>query len=182
MSEPSLADKVVELDRALRADAIPHAFGGALALAYYFEPRATIDVDLNIFLPPTAHGRVVAALDALGVAAKASTETVEETGQVRLLWGRSPVDLFYAYDKLHRAMRRQAREVPFGHEPISILGPEHLIVCKAMFNRAKDWLDIEGMLKTTSGIDQHQVMRDLERVVGGADPRLIRLSGLLSSN
>ena len=30
---------------------IPHAFGGALALAYYAEPRATIDIDLNLFIP-----------------------------------------------------------------------------------------------------------------------------------
>jgi hypothetical protein len=45
----SLPEKVVAIDRAL--DDVPHAFGGALALAYYAEPRATVDIDLNVFVP-----------------------------------------------------------------------------------------------------------------------------------
>src|SRR5659263_502227 len=43
MTEPSLPDKVVALDRALDDASIDHAFGGALALAYYAEPRSTVD-------------------------------------------------------------------------------------------------------------------------------------------
>ena len=41
---------------------IPHAIGGALALAYYAEPRATIDIDLNVFVPPERWEEVVGAL------------------------------------------------------------------------------------------------------------------------
>ena len=47
----------------------PHAFGGALALAYYAEPRATIDIDLNVFVPADRFPDVAAPLVALGVAA-----------------------------------------------------------------------------------------------------------------
>jgi len=44
---PSLPEKVVAIDSALTG--LPHAFGGALALAYYAEPRATVDIDVNVF-------------------------------------------------------------------------------------------------------------------------------------
>lgn len=46
MTTPTLAQRVLALEHALSG--IPHAFGGALALAYYAEPRATIDIDLKI--------------------------------------------------------------------------------------------------------------------------------------
>lgn len=45
--EPSLVAKVIEVDRSLRAAGIGHAFGGAIALAYCAQPRATKDIDIN---------------------------------------------------------------------------------------------------------------------------------------
>jgi|SRR3954468_3100122 len=47
---PPLADKVSSVGVALSEARIPHAFGGALAVAYYGEPRATGDIDVNIFI------------------------------------------------------------------------------------------------------------------------------------
>ena len=67
MSQPSLSDKVEAIHRALSQAKIPHAFGGALALAYYTEPRATIDIDINVFVTPSEGGAVQAALAPLGV-------------------------------------------------------------------------------------------------------------------
>ena len=43
MAELGLAEKVVRLHEALDAAGIPHAFGGALALAYYAEFTQEID-------------------------------------------------------------------------------------------------------------------------------------------
>ena len=43
-----LDEKIVAIGRALEAADIPHAFGGAQALAYYATPRATHDIDLNV--------------------------------------------------------------------------------------------------------------------------------------
>ena len=67
MTDLTLAQRIVALDRALAA--IPHAFGGALALAYYAEPRTTIDIDLNLFVPVDRYPDVAAPLVALGAAA-----------------------------------------------------------------------------------------------------------------
>ena len=45
----SLVRKIVRLDELLTQARIPHAFGGAFALAYHTrEPRGTIDIDVNI--------------------------------------------------------------------------------------------------------------------------------------
>jgi hypothetical protein len=47
----TLAEQIVAVDEALTAAEVPHAFGGALALAYHIaEPRATVDIDVNIWV------------------------------------------------------------------------------------------------------------------------------------
>jgi hypothetical protein len=177
--EPPLPDKVIAVHEALQAAKIPHALGGALALAYYATPRATIDIDLNVFFRAERWREVIEALGPIGVATEdLEPATLERDGQCRLWWGENAVDLFFAYDAIHDEMRREARRVPFGGTTVSILAPEHLALCKAMFDRRKDWLDIEQMLIATDDLDIAEVRRWLERMVGEQDPRLERLSAL----
>src|SRR5206468_5178609 len=48
----TLPERVVALHRALAKPRIPHALGGAIALAYWTQdPRGTSDIDLNVFIP-----------------------------------------------------------------------------------------------------------------------------------
>lgn len=178
MSEPSLPDKIVALHRQLTSAKLPHAFGGALALAYYAEPRATIDIDVNVFVAPSAYPDVERALDELGINDGANPTTVDRDGQCRLRWGDTPIDLFFAYDALHEAMRHAIRQQPFGDTRIPVLAPEHLLVCKAIFNRPKDWLDIEQMLVCVDELDTQEVRAWLDRIVGGDDPRRQRFDTL----
>ena len=56
-----LDEKVALLAETLAAADVPHAFGGAIALAYYATPRGTQDVDINVFLPTSAFDRVLEA-------------------------------------------------------------------------------------------------------------------------
>ena len=180
MTEPTLPEKVVAIDTALSDAAIRHAFGGALALAYYAQPRATIDVDVNVFAAPERHGRVAAALGPLGVDAKTDEAALARDGQCRIWWGRTPLDLFYAYDELHDEMARQARRMPFGDDEIPVLAPEHLLVCKAVFDRPKDWIDIEQMLIAVDHLGVSQVEADLTRLLGAGDQRAARFVELAS--
>jgi hypothetical protein len=177
MSEPSLPEKILAVHRGLAAVRIAHAFGGALALAYYAEPRATIDVDVNIFLAPARYAAVDAVLTQLG-AEPIEERALQRDGQVRCAWGRTPIDLFFAYDEIHRAMRRHTRTVPFGEDRIPILSPEHLLVCKALFDRPKDWLDIEQILICSEDIDTEEIRSWLERAVGPDDRRRARFEEL----
>jgi hypothetical protein len=181
MSEPSLPDKVVAVHRALADARIGHAFGGALALAYYAEPRTTIDIDLNAFVPPGEHEAIHAALGPLGVGDDVDAAAVERDGQCRWWWGRTPLDVFFAYDELHAAMRGAVRRVPFGEDTLPILAPEHLVVCKAVFDRPKDWLDIEQVLVCVGDLDVREIAGWLERIGGAGDPRRERFAQLASA-
>ncbi len=181
-AEPALDEKIVLIARALAAADIPHAFGGALALAYYAEPRSTIDVDVNIFATPERAESTFAVLDSLGATVDAAIHlpAVARDGQVRVSWGRTPVDLFFAYDPLHDACRDAVRQVPFGDASIPILSPEHLIVFKAVFDRRKDWLDIEQILFLNAGdIDRDEITAWLDRVVSPTDARRDRVVRLM---
>jgi hypothetical protein len=175
---PSLPQKVVAIHEGLDAARVPHAIGGALALAYYAEPRATIDVDINVFVPTERWPAVRDALSPLGVATEIDADALARDGQARLWWDRNPVDLFFSYDPFHEEMRRGARRVPFAETTIPILSPEHLAVCKAMFDRPKDWLDIEQILVATDPLDLAEIEAWLEAMAGDADPRLKRLREL----
>ncbi len=175
---PSLPEKVVTIHEALDSAGIPHALGGALALAYYAEPRATIDVDLNVFVPTERWGEIRDALQPLGINVSTDAEELQRDGQIRLWWDRNPVDLFFSYDPFHDEMRKGARQVPFSETTIPILAPEHLAVCKAMFDRTKDWLDIEQMLVATEPLDVPEIEAWLEAMVGETDLRLKKLRGL----
>ncbi len=175
-AEPSLGDKVGALADALGSAGIPFAFGGALALAYYAEPRATVDVDVNVFVAPVEIDRVADPLSALGVrASDAERNVARRDGQVRLFWGTTPIDLFFAYDAFHVHAAERVRSVPFGDEIIPVLAAEDLVVCKVVFNRRKDWIDIEQILLLSAGtLDLDDVRRWITAIVAPGDERIGR--------
>ena len=182
--EPALDEKVVAITTAFGEAGIAHAFGGALALAYYAEPRATIDVDVNVFVPPRRAGRCLDALTELGAALdrREALAASRADGQLRVRWGRTPIDLFFAYDAFHDACRDARRVVPFGDARIPILAPEHLLVCKVVFDRRKDWLDIEQILFTTAPtLDVAEVRTWLARILAADDRRHARLAKLVAA-
>jgi hypothetical protein len=180
MAESSLPEKVVAIDGALTEARIPHAFGGALALAYYAEPRATIDIDVNVFVPTNRIDEIEMALAPLGVSTEVDETALERDGQCRLWWGNTAVDLFFSYDEVHEAMSGHTRRVPFGDEEFEILSPEHLVVCKASFDRVKDWLDIEQILVAMEDFDADEVDRWLLHLVGADDHRKQRFDELVA--
>ncbi len=180
MNRFSLVDKVLAISGAL--EMLPHAFGGALALAYYAEPRSTIDIDLNVFVPVTGFPEVAERLGALGVAIgdRGVAALVERDGQARVHWESTPIDLFFAYDPFHDAAEARRRMVPFADSAISILAAEHLVVCKVIFNRPKDWVDIGAMLDLWTAIDAAEVFRWVGRIAGDDDPRFERIVAVLT--
>jgi hypothetical protein len=174
----TLAERVVALHEALVA--VPHAFGGALALAYYAEPRATIDIDLNVFVTVDHVQEVVAPLVELGATIDADdVELMQRDGQARVTWDTTPIDLFFAYDTFHDAAAAARRTVPFAGTTIPVLSPEHLIVCKTVFDRPKDWVDIDAMLESGQTVDVAEVARWVGRITGDDDPRFERIVTLL---
>jgi hypothetical protein len=180
LSSPlTLPEKVVALEDALAEP--PHAFGGAIALAYYAEPRTTVDIDLNVFVPVEEALRVIAPLQNIGVTVNDdNVADARHDGQVRLYWDATPVDLFFSYDAFHDVAEQRVRQVPFADTTIPILAGEDLAVCKAVFGRAKDWIDIEAMIAAGTKLDAAEVIRWVQRIVGDDDPRFDRLVAILT--
>jgi hypothetical protein len=180
VSQLSLAQRILTLEQSLAE--IPHAFGGALALAYYADPRATVDIDINVFVPPTRFADVAGPLRHLGanVDDPEVEAIVKRDGQVRVMWDETPIDLFFSYDDFHHAAGAARRTVPFGDKTIPIMSAEHLLVCKAIFNRPKDWVDCQAMLSAGTEVDGAEVLRWVGRIAGDEHPSFNRMTALLT--
>jgi hypothetical protein len=149
-------DKVQALHHGLEKGGVPHAFGGALALAYYTKPRETVDIDVNVFVPTDCWSEVREALAPLGIEVEVDEGELEREGQVKLEWNENPVHLFFSCDRLHKEMERRVRIVPFAGGTIPLVAPEHLVIRKTILNRRKDRRDIEQILASTP-IDMDEV-------------------------
>jgi hypothetical protein len=175
----NLADRLLAIHAALSEQDIPHAFGGAIALGYWTkEPRGTRDIDINLFLPPTELDRVLAALPGNVVADEAAMATIRRDGQGRLRWGDTPVDLFFSNLPIHDEAERHVHQVPFEGVTIPILGPFELAVFKALFDRGRDWGDIEEMLAAET-LDPDALRAQLLEFMGPDDRRFARLEEAL---
>lgn len=175
-----LAFKIVAVHEMLDSLRVPHQFGGAVALAWYRSPRATTDIDLNVTVAPEDAKPVLGALTHLGVTISGSDRlAIERDGQARVDWEGSYLDLFFATLDLHQEMARRSRPVSFGPVQIPILSPEHLIVCKAVFDRPKDWVDIEEMVAWGTEIDEVEVLRWIDHILGRDSEQRARLVELL---
>jgi hypothetical protein len=170
----NLQEKLIAIHRALDRARLPHAFGGAIALAYWtLDPRGTSDIDVNVFVPKAAYERVVRALPAEVTWTEDDLAKLERDGQARLWWGESPVDLFLDYAPVHADAARHHRLARFYGKDVPMLGPVELAVFKAVFDRTKDWADIEAMIAAeTLDVD---AVREKVREMLGDDERLARL-------
>jgi hypothetical protein len=171
----TLGERIRTLHRAFKERDVPHAFGGAVALAYATEePRGTRDIDVNVFVPAEQAADVLGLLPP-GIDKPAGTaEKLAHDGQIRLFWDDTPVDLFLDYAPIHEEAARHRRNVPFEGETIPVLGPVELAVFKAMFNRLRDWGDLEEMAKADM-LDFDAVRNALAEMIGPDDERLMRL-------
>jgi hypothetical protein len=179
----SLSEKVLLIEEGFRQRRIPHAFGGAIALAYYATPRATIDIDVNVFLSVDRADEVLGLLEGLGAEPLSQEEhaQLERDEQVRVHWDATPVDLFFSYDTLHDSCLERRRRMPFGEDDsIHVLAAEDLLLFKALFDRDKDWHDIEELVFAMADeLDAAYAKSWLERIVGERDPRYRRLCEVL---
>lgn len=183
----SLRRKVVSVAQALEECGIPFAVGGAIAFGYAAEPRGTTDIDVDIFLPVDRSGPVLECLARLGIPIDiaAAEDEVRRREQVRLHWEHTAVDLFFAYHEFHDSCSARALRRPFEEITIPVLSAEDILVLKAMFNRPKDWLDIEQIVLTQGArLDSGYVLKWLDAMIGPEDSvrrRVAEMIGRASS-
>src|SRR5439155_26761149 len=103
-----------------------------------------------------------------------TAEAIVRDGQIRLWWDGVPVDLFFDYAPVHAEAARNRRTVPFEGVRIPVLGPVELAVFKVMFDRTRDWADLEAMAERGT-LDLEAVRAGLEGMLDHDDARLARL-------
>jgi hypothetical protein len=173
-----ILDAVVELHDGLEAAGIAHAFGGAFALLWCTgEPRTTVDIDLNVLVPPAEHPRVLDALPAEVEVTEADREALAGVGQRRLYFDRIPVDLFFDTTGFHADLRLHVAHHELGGRRLPFLGCNDLAVFKAFFNRRKDWADLEEMVRA-GRLDVAYVTGVLVEYLGPEDERVRALHAL----
>jgi hypothetical protein len=146
-----LGELLFAVHDALDRVGIPHAVGGAIALGYCtLDPRGTRDLDFNVFVGTERAREVFAALPEGIEVSGERLERLERDGQVRLVSGTTPVDLFLNVLPFHDHVAKHVRWVPFEGRTIPILSCTALVVFKAMFDRTQDWADIEAMVEARS--------------------------------
>lgn len=168
-------DLMVQAHEALDGAGMPHAFGGALALAWCVEQaRGTQDIDLNIFVPVADVDRVLEALpDDIEVSDR-SRMLLERDGQARLWWSRIPLDVFLTNDPFHEAVAGRISQREFADRLMPFLACRDLAVFKAFFDRDKDWTDIRDMM-IADCIDAVELGALLANLLGFDDRRLDKL-------
>ena len=174
----SLPDQIVALHQALDTANVPHAFGGALALAWCTQrARGTIDIDLNVFVPPELVESVFGSLPPGITWTDGDVAAIHADGQVRLWWDTTPVDVFFNTTDFHEHLAERARYEPFLGVEVPFLACRDLAVFKAFFDRTKDWADLEEMA-AAGALDVESVLGVLVHYLGGDDPRVDRIRSL----
>jgi hypothetical protein len=171
-----LVEKLFAIHEALKARSLPHAFGGAIALAYCVEePRGTRDLDVNVFVDAANAEKVFAALPNGVVADEEDVQAVKRDGQTRVFWDGVPIDVFLNNLPLHEEVANGIVWVSLQGREVPVLDCASLVIFKSFFDRTKDWADIEAVALVTPE-DVSSALETVKDLVGEGDPAYRRLA------
>ena len=173
-----LVAKIIALHESLTQANLPHAFGGALALAWCTErARGTIDIDVNILIPASEFNRALAAMPSHVKITRQDRTLFKRDTQVRLWWDKTPIDIFLNNTPFHDNIAQRVRWETFGGKKIPFLSCQDIAVFKAFFNRTKDWADLEEM-KAAGTLDITRLIGIMVEYLGAEDERITKLRKL----
>lgn len=176
---PALARRLADV---LEAAGVPHAIGGALALGVWGFPRATNDVDLDVFVRADDLEPVLSLFErqGFGVDKGAAIASARSRGDFKLWCEGMRIDVFIASIPFYDSVQRRVRQAPLEGRPAAFLSPEDLVVFKFLFFRTKDILDVERLLAFLGPEFDRGYVRDwLVDLVGPDDERVTRWEALV---
>lgn len=171
---------------ALRAAGFPCAIGGALALGVWGVPRATLDVDLDVFVDPVDYERLADVLSAAGLTFDRATllRQANEGSTLVARLGAWRIDLFVPTIPFYALAERRVRTVSFLGTEVPFLDAESLAVFKLLFFRTKDLRDLERLVAVAGPqLDRAWVRAQIVDMLGDDDARveewdrIVRLHG-----
>jgi pimeloyl-ACP methyl ester carboxylesterase len=176
-----LVERLFVIHDALAEASLAHAFGGGIALAYCAdEPRITRELDLKVFTEPDNVERVVAALPfGVGITSD-EIERLRSEGRIRLRWEDIPIDLFLNSHPFVAKAAERVVWVSLSDREVPVLDCASLVVFKAMFDRTKDWADIEAVAER-SPAQVEAAVAAVADLVGSDDPACRRLTAIVGA-
>lgn len=186
-------DPIGELVAALDRAGLRYVFTGALALAYWGAPRASIDIDVVVHGTDVAFASLLNALAARrpDLDPVAALRTARDGGHVGILsplpgGGSTVIDLIRPrLGTLDRRILDRARTMPFPGPPerIPIVTPEDLIVYKLIFFRRDekhdDLRDIESILARQTTLDVQYLLATVSSLYDVREERVAWIKGAL---
>jgi len=168
-----LTGAVRTLCETLEAASIEYALSGAIALAYWTVPRATVDIDVAVDVAPLAIPSLIALLTNAGYDLPADALAVAQRGDLGIRWHGVRIDVFLPVLAIsHQAIARRVR-VPFARSAIWILRAEDLLIFKLLYGRTKDFADIEHLLAARHlTLDYAHIERQIEATFDITDERV----------
>jgi hypothetical protein len=126
---------------------------GGLAVALWGEPRATLDVDLTIWVEAGQLDATVAALSQrLAVRTADPLAFVRRSRVLPVLASNGiPVDLLFAAWPVEKQAIEQAVVRQVAGAPVRVVGLDHLLLLKLISDRPKDLADAEALLRRHRG-------------------------------
>ena len=165
MTLPSDAfEAALAIADALERHGVPYALGGAHAYGQYGIPRATNDVDVNVFV-------------------ESARRQAEDQGMFVARLGPFRIDVFTpSIDFAWEAERTRVAHVVEGR-PVWFLSPEALCVFKLLFFRGKDVVDLERLIAVQgAALDRSYVRSQIAAMMGEDDPRVATWERLWSEH
>jgi hypothetical protein len=157
----------------LTTNNVAHAIGGALAHGVWSTPRATFDVDVNIWF--TSSVTIDSALDVLQQNGLVVHPTQPTNSSAILLWAKKvKVDIFTPNDVHQQNAQQDLKKMclrPKG-PLVPVLSAESITIFKLIFFRSKDESDIRHMLSNCQNLDLSRVRSAIVGSLGEDDDRI----------
>lgn len=172
--ERSAFEVAMALAKLLEEAGIPYALGGALAYAAAGIPRATVDVDVNVFVGPDKWASVFEVLQRLGAKFDfiRAREEAESRGMFEVWLDHVRIDVFTPSIDFSWEAERTRLPITIDGERAYYLSPEALSVFKLLFFRSKDLADLERLISVAgSKLNVQYVREQIALIMGDNDVR-----------
>jgi hypothetical protein len=164
---------------------ISYAIGGALAYGLWGVPRATIDVDINIFGAQEELSNVFDALTELGIVIDREQASIAagRRGQFNAQFGMFRIDVFTPSIEFCREAERTRVRQTIDDQSVWFLSAESIAVFKLLFFRTKDIVDLQRLVAVQQQrLDCGYIRRHLVEMMGEDDERVVRWDKLLADH